>query len=163
MSEVTHGTPSAKPDLRNPWHLLAFGFGSGLLPKAPGTFGSLVGVALYLLLQDLPFTAYLGVILVGFLAGIRICGRTSSDLGVHDHGGIVWDEIIGYLLAMALAPDGWVWVLIGFLLFRFFDILKPWPIRWFDQRVAGGFGIMFDDLLAGLYAGLAMQIVQRGF
>ena len=120
-------------------------------------------MAFYLLLQGLPLLAYLGVSLLGFLAGIWICGRTSSDLGVHDHGGIVWDEIIGYLLAMALAPDGWIWILVGFLLFRFFDILKPWPIRWCDQRVAGGFGIMFDDLLAGLYAGVVMQVLQRGF
>jgi phosphatidylglycerophosphatase A len=154
---------TAKPDLRNPLHLLAFGFGSGLAPKAPGTLGTLVAVPLYLLLQGLPLVVYLSLVLTGFLAGIWICGRTSRDLGVHDHGGIVWDEIIGYLLTMALAPSGWEWVLLGFLLFRFFDILKPWPIRWFDQRVPGGFGIMFDDLLAGLYAGLVMLLIQWGF
>ncbi len=153
----------AKPDLRNPLHLIAFGFGSGLLPKAPGTFGTLVGVVFYLLLQGLPLPLYLGLTLVGFLAGVWICGRTSRDLGVHDHSGIVWDEIIGYLVTMSLAPAGWQWVLVGFLLFRIFDILKPWPIRWLDQRVPGGFGIMFDDLLAGLYAGLVMQLIQRGF
>lgn len=159
-----HGKASpAKPDLRNPLHLLAFGFGSGLAPKAPGTLGTLVAVPLYLLLQGLPLYIYLGLVLAGFLAGIWICGSTSRDLGVHDHGGIVWDEIIGYLLTMALAPRGWMWVLIGFLLFRFFDILKPWPIRWFDQRAPGGFGIMFDDLLAGVYAGLVMLLIQRGF
>ena len=153
----------AKPDLRNPLHLIAFGFGSGLLPKAPGTFSTLVGVVFYLLLQGLPLPLYLGLTLVGFLAGVWICGRTSRDLGVHDHSGIVWDEIIGYLVTMSLAPAGWQWVLVGFLLFRIFDILKPWPIRWLDQRVPGGFGIMFDDLLAGLYAGLVMQLIQRGF
>lgn len=154
---------AAAPDLRNPLHLLAFGFGSGLAPRAPGTFGTLVGIPLYLLLQDLALPVYLGLVLAGFLAGIGICGRTSRDLGVHDHGGIVWDEIIGYLLTMTLAPAGWTWVLIGFLLFRFFDILKPWPIRWLDRRVPGGFGIMLDDLLAGVYAGLLMLLIERGF
>jgi phosphatidylglycerophosphatase A len=153
----------AKPDLRQPTHLLAFGFGSGLAPKAPGTFGTLVAVPLYLLLQGLSLPIYLGLVLVGFLLGIWICERTSRDLGVHDHGGIVWDEIIGYLLTMTLAPRGWVWILFGFLLFRFFDILKPWPIRWLDRRVPGGFGIMLDDLMAGVYAGAVMLLIERGF
>ncbi len=160
---MQHKSLPAKPDLRNPLHLLAFGFGSGLAPMAPGTLGTLVAVPLYLLLQGLPLVVYLSLVLAGFLAGIWICGRTSRDLGVHDHGGIVWDEIIGYLLTMTLAPGNWEWVLVGFLLFRFFDILKPWPIRWFDQRMPGGFGIMFDDLLAGLYAGLVMLLIQWGF
>jgi phosphatidylglycerophosphatase A len=152
-----------RPDMRNPIHLLAFGFGSGLAPKAPGTFGTLVALPLYLVMQGLPLPAYLGLLVVGFLFGIWICGRTSEDLGVHDHGGIVWDEIIGYLLTMAFAPPGWIWLLIGFLLFRFFDILKPWPIRWFDRRVPGGFGIMLDDLLAGVYAGVVILLLERGF
>ncbi len=154
--------PQAKPDLRQPLHLLAFGFGSGLAPKAPGTFGTLVAVPIYLLMQGLPLIAYLALVLAGFIAGIWICDRTSRDLGVHDHGGIVWDEIIGYLLTMSLAPSGWVWVLLGFLLFRFFDILKPWPIRWLDRRVPGGFGIMLDDLIAGLFAGVVMLLIERG-
>ncbi|MEJ2395444.1 MAG: phosphatidylglycerophosphatase A [Candidatus Thiodiazotropha sp.] len=154
--------PQAKPDLRQPLHLLAFGFGSGLAPKAPGTFGTLVAVPIYLLMQGLPLIAYLALVLAGFIAGIWICDRTSRDLGVHDHGGIVWDEIIGYLLTMTLAPSGWVWVLLGFLLFRFFDILKPWPIRWLDRRVPGGFGIMLDDLIAGLFAGVVMLLIERG-
>jgi phosphatidylglycerophosphatase A len=153
---------NATPDLKNPLHLLAFGFGSGLAPKAPGTAGTLVAVPLYLLLQGLPLTVYLGIVLAGFLLGIWICGSTSRDLSVHDHSGIVWDEIIGYLLTMTLAPKGWLWVAIGFLLFRLFDILKPWPIRWFDRKVPGGFGIMFDDVLAGCYAGVVMWLIQRG-
>jgi phosphatidylglycerophosphatase A len=155
--------PQAKPNLRQPLHLLAFGFGSGLAPKAPGTFGTLVAVPIYLLMQGLPLIAYLALVLAGFIAGIWICDRTSRDLGVHDHGGIVWDEIVGYLLTMTLAPSGWVWVLLGFLLFRFFDILKPWPIRWLDRRVPGGFGIMLDDLIAGLFAGVVMLLIERGF
>ena len=157
------GEPVNKPDMRNPLHLLAFGFGSGLAPKAPGTFGTLVAIPIYLLLQGLSLPLYLGLVLAGTLLGFWICDRTSRDLGVHDHGGIVWDEIIGYLLTMAFAPPGWVWLLVGFLLFRFFDILKPWPIRWLDQKVAGGVGIMLDDLLAGVYAGLVMLLLERGF
>ena len=157
------GEPMNKPDMRNPLHLLAFGFGSGLAPKAPGTFGTLVAVPLYLLMQGMTLPLYLGLVLAGTLLGFWICGRTSRDLGVHDHGGIVWDEIVGYLLTMAVAPPGWLWVLVGFLLFRFFDILKPWPIRWLDQKVAGGVGIMLDDLLAGVYAGLVMLLLERGF
>jgi phosphatidylglycerophosphatase A len=132
-------------------HLLAFGFGSGLLPKAPGTYGTLVGIPVYLLLQPLSLLLYAAIILLAFLAGVWICQRTSDDLGVHDHGGIVWDEIVGYLAGMTFAPSGWVWIVIGFLLFRLFDIFKPWPILWIDQRVKGGLGIMLDDLLAGLY------------
>ncbi len=155
-------TSNVRPDLRNPLHLLAFGFGSGLSPTAPGTLGTLVAVPIYLAMQPLSLGLYLGLVLAGFLAGIWICGRTSRDLGVHDHGGIVWDEIIGYLFTMTLAPPGVWWVLGGFLLFRFFDILKPWPIRWFDHQVPGGFGIMFDDMLAGLYAGLLLWLIERG-
>jgi phosphatidylglycerophosphatase A len=157
------GDPTpARPDLRNPLHLLAFGFGSGLGPKAPGTFGTLVAVPLYLLIEGLALPVYLALVLAGFLLGIWICGRTSRDLGVHDHSGIVWDEIIGYLLTMTFAPTGWQWVVAGFLLFRLFDILKPWPIRWFDRQVPGGFGIMFDDILAALYAGVVIWLIQRG-
>jgi phosphatidylglycerophosphatase A len=147
------------PNLKNPVHLLAFGFGLGLAPMAPGTFGTLAAVPLYLLLAPLPLPAYLGVVAAVSLAGIWICGRTSQDLGVHDHPGIVWDEIAGFLLTMTAAPPGWPWLLAGFVLFRLFDILKPWPIGWLDQRVKGGLGIMLDDLLAGLFAWLLLQLL----
>ena len=99
------------------------------------------------------------LVLLAFAAGVWICQRTSDDLGVHDHSGIVWDEIVGYLVAMTFAPSGWVWIVIGFLLFRVFDILKPWPILWIDQRMKGGMGIMLDDLLAGLYAAGAILLL----
>ncbi|MET0070467.1 MAG: phosphatidylglycerophosphatase A [Candidatus Thiodiazotropha sp.] len=140
------------PDMRKPTHLLAFGFGSGLLPKAPGTFGTLVGVPLYLLMQPLPLPLYILLVGLGFVAGLWLCQRAAEDLGVHDHSGIVWDEIVGYLAAMTFAPAGWIWIVIGFLLFRLFDIFKPWPIRWIDRRVKGGLGIMLDDLAAGIYS-----------
>ncbi|MES9836084.1 MAG: phosphatidylglycerophosphatase A [Candidatus Thiodiazotropha sp.] len=138
--------------MRKPTHLLAFGFGSGLLPKAPGTYGTLVGVPLYLLMQPLPLLSYILLVALGFVAGLWLCQRAVEDLGVHDHSGIVWDEIVGYLAAMAFAPPGWIWIVIGFLLFRLFDIFKPWPIRWIDRRVKGGLGIMLDDLAAGIYS-----------
>jgi phosphatidylglycerophosphatase A len=144
---------------KNPLHLLAFGLGTGLAPVAPGTAGTLVGVPLFLLMAPLALPLYLLVTLLLFIAGVYICQRCSDDLGVHDHGGIVWDEIVGYLVAMIAVPSEPLWLLSGFLLFRLFDILKPWPIRWADRRLAGGFGIMFDDLLAGLYALFCQQLL----
>ncbi|MCU7904489.1 MAG: phosphatidylglycerophosphatase A [Candidatus Thiodiazotropha sp. (ex Epidulcina cf. delphinae)] len=149
----------SRPKMRNPVHLVAFGFGSGLLPKAPGTYGSLVGVPVYLLIRSLSTGYYLITVLAAFVLGVWICERTSRDLGVHDHQGIVWDEIVGYLVAMAAAPTGWGWVVVGFLLFRWFDIVKPWPIRWIDNKVGGGLGIMLDDLLAGIFAAVAMALL----
>ncbi|MEJ2322344.1 MAG: phosphatidylglycerophosphatase A, partial [Gammaproteobacteria bacterium] len=146
-------------DLRKPSHLLAFGFGSGLAPVAPGTAGTLVGIPLFMLLSQLPLAAYLLLTLALFVIGVRVCGLCSRDLGVHDHGGIVWDEIVGYLVTMIAVPFAWQWILSGFLLFRLFDILKPWPIRWLDRRVKGGFGIMVDDLLAGLFALAGQQLL----
>jgi len=150
-----------KPDLGNPVHLLAFGLGSGCVPRAPGTFGTLMAVALYLPLARLDLPWYLAVLVVASVAGIWICGRTSRDLGVHDHGGIVWDEFAGFWLTMTAAPPGWPWIIAGFLLFRLFDIWKPWPIGWLDRRVGGGLGIMLDDLVAGLFALLVLQAAAR--
>lgn len=144
---------------RNPVHFLAFGFGSGAAPRAPGTFGTLAAVAIYLLLPDMSTTHYLLFLLLGFVVGVWLCGRTSADIGEHDHGGIVWDEFVGFWLTMLLAPPGWIWVLLGFVLFRLFDIVKPWPIRWFDQHVHGGLGIMIDDVLAGLMALGCLQLL----
>lgn len=149
---------SAHPDWRNPVHLLAFGLGSGAFPKAPGTMGTLAAVPFYLLIRPLPDWAYLLVVMVLFLLGIWLCGKVSRDLGVHDHAGIVWDEWVGFLFTLWLAPPGWGWLLVGFLLFRLFDILKPWPIGWLDRRVSGGLGIMLDDLVAGLFAFLIIQL-----
>ena len=143
--------------LRNPVHLLSLGFGSGLSPVAPGTFGTLAAVPLYLLAQPLPLPAYLVLVAAMLVAGIVLCGYTSRALGTHDHGGIVWDEIVGYFIAMTAAPPGWGWLLAGFLLFRLFDIWKPWPIGWLDRRLSGGVGIMLDDIVAGIYALLVMK------
>ena len=147
--------------LKDPVHLLALGFGSGLAPVAPGTFGSLVGAAAVLLVQPLPLMAELAAIAVAFVAGVWICGESARRLGVHDHPGIVWDEITGMLITMILAPEGWIWLAAGFVLFRFFDILKPWPIRKLDHGMSGGLGIMLDDVLAGVYAGLLLFVAAR--
>jgi phosphatidylglycerophosphatase A len=154
---------TAKTVFSSPVHFLAFGFGSGLSPFAPGTAGTLAAIPLYLLLVQLPFWGYVAVLLVMSLVGIWICGESSRRLGVHDHGGIVWDEFAGYLLTMLAAPAGWVWMVVGFCLFRLFDIWKPWPVRRVDREVSGGFGIMFDDILAGIYAWLALQVLARLF
>ena len=149
------------PVWKNPVHLAAFGFGAGLAPWAPGTFGTLVGVALYLMLPEVAWSTYLAIVLLAAVAGIWLCGMTSRDLKVDDHPGIVWDEIVGYLLTMAAAPPGWLWVILGFVLFRLFDFAKPWPIRAIDQHVHGGAGIMLDDLAAGVYAFLCMQALAQ--
>jgi phosphatidylglycerophosphatase A len=153
--------PSFKDLLTNPNHFFAFGFGSGLVRKAPGTFGTLAAIPIFWLIQDLSWPLYVLWLLVTFALGVYWCDRSARALGVHDHGGIVWDEMVGYWLTMFLAPAGWLWMLAGFVLFRFFDIIKPWPIGWVDRRVAGGFGIMFDDVLAAVYSWLALQALAQ--
>lgn len=149
--------------LKNPVHFLSLGFGTGLAPFAPGTFGTLVALPLYFLLQKLSLPFYLGVIVIGFVIGIWLCEQTSQALGVHDHSGIVWDEIIGFLITMIAVPLDWRWIVAGFLLFRFFDIIKPWPIRWIDSQVSGGLGIMLDDVIAGFFALLVLHLIIRFF
>ena len=138
--------------LKNPVYFLAFGFGSGLAPKGPGTAGTLVALVLWPLLAPLPLYTYIGVVVAVSLIGFYLCGKTARDMGVHDHPGIVWDEMAGYWLTMTALPASWSWALAGFVLFRLFDIWKPWPISWLDRQVHGGVGIMVDDLLAGLFA-----------
>lgn len=152
-------TASAREIMSNPIHCLAFGFGSGLAPKAPGTFGTLVAVPLYLLLDQLSLLPYILVVIIAFVIGVFLCGKTATDLGVHDHPGIVWDEFVGFWITMIAAPAGWLWIVIGFALFRLFDIWKPWPIRFFDKNVESGLGIMIDDVLAGIYALLGLQLI----
>lgn len=148
-----------RPDWRNPLHLLAFGLGSGGAPKAPGTAGTLAAVPLYLLLSSCDIGAYLAVVSTMLIFGIWLCGKVSDDLGVHDHSGIVWDEWVGFFITMIWVPSGWLWILLGFLLFRLFDIWKPWPIGWLDRHLSGGLGIMLDDVLAGVYSLLLLQIL----
>ncbi len=148
-----------RPDLlRSPAQLLAFGFGSGLAPKAPGTAGTLAAVPLYLLLSQLPLVPYSLAVLVAGLFGIWICGVASRQLDVHDHPGIVWDEFVGFWVTMWAVPATWLWIVAGFIVFRIFDVLKPWPIGVLDKRVGGGFGIMADDILAGVLSCITLQM-----
>jgi phosphatidylglycerophosphatase A len=138
--------------LTDPVNFLAFGFGTGLAPKAPGTVGSLPGILLAWFTLDMGLAAQLGIATALFVAGIWICGESARRIGVHDHGGIVWDEICGMYVTLLLAPPTLLGYALAFGLFRVFDIVKPWPIRDLDHRLGGGLGIMLDDLAAAVYA-----------
>lgn len=137
-------------DLLHPYHFLALGAGSGLAPKAPGTFGTLAAIPLVWCLAKLPLGYYAGGVLLAAVAGVFLCGWSARKMGVHDHPAIVWDEIVGFAIAMFAIPATWHNLLIAFVLFRLFDIWKPGPIGWFDKKFHGGLGIMLDDILAGL-------------
>ena len=137
---------------------LAQGLGAGRVPVAPGTAGTLAAVPLYLLLAQLPAWGYLLATAAVALGAVPVCGAAARRLGVHDHPSIVLDEVAGFLVAMAPAPAGWPWVVAGFVLFRLFDIVKPPPVRAADRRVGGGLGIVLDDVLAGLWAGLCLAL-----
>lgn len=143
----------------HPVHAAALGLGAGYAPVMPGTAGTLVGVILYIFMQSLDLPWYLAATLLMLLAGIAICGFTAAALEVHDHPAIVWDEITGYLITMIAAPPGWGWMVTGFVLFRLFDIWKPWPIKQVDKAVPGGLGIMADDVIAATYGWLLMFII----
>jgi len=144
--------------LATPTGFLAFGLGSGLSPKAPGTAGTAAAMLVGLPLAGIPTWAGLLIVVLSFVVGIHICERASRDLGVHDHGGIVWDEFVGIWLVLVLVPAHWTWWLSAFFVFRIFDILKPWPIGWLDRRVHGGFGIMLDDLIAAICAAVLLWL-----
>jgi len=144
-------------DWRKLHHWLAFAAGSGLSPWAPGTAGTLAAIPLYLVLLPLPLAWYLGLLAAFFAIGLWACDKTARELGTDDPSPVVWDEVVGFLVTMIAAPAGWPWILIGFLLFRVFDILKPWPIGVIDRRLTGGLGIMLDDVLAGLLAWIVLQ------
>ena len=149
-----------KVALGSPSGFLAFGFGSGLSPFAPGTAGTLVAIPFTFLLKSLGTTGFWIALVLLFLSGVKLCTHVSQKLGVHDHGGIVWDEMVGYWLAVAFVPLDWQWLLAAFLLFRFFDIFKPWPIRQIDKKISGGFGIMVDDVVAGLFTLILLAVLQ---
>jgi phosphatidylglycerophosphatase A len=153
------------PDRRflfaHPAHFFALGFGTGLSPKAPGTLGTLVGLLVYWLLVLLPGEAFWPVLLLLFIFGLWICAITGTALGVADHSGIVWDEIVAFVLVLAFTPPTIAWFAAAFALFRLFDIWKPFPIAYFDRTIKGGFGVMFDDLLAAGYAIAVLIIAQR--
>ncbi len=149
--------------MKRPVMWLATGFGAGLSPVAPGTAGSLVGVLFYMAMAGLPLLLYLALVLVLAVIGVWVCDRAGKALAVADHPGIVWDEIVGLLITMAATPPSWQGVVSGFVLFRLFDILKPWPVARIDRGVKGGLGVMLDDVMAGLYALACLQILRHTF
>ncbi|TAM96359.1 MAG: phosphatidylglycerophosphatase A [Rhodanobacteraceae bacterium] len=146
--------------LSHPAGWIATALGAGLSPMAPGTAGSLVALLpWWFLLRGLPLGWYVVVLVAGFLLGVWACEVSDRRLGMHDQGALVWDEVIGMWITLLAAPARWWWMIVGFALFRLFDIWKPWPVRWADRRVQGGLGVMLDDVVAGIYALVALQIV----
>ena len=141
---------SKKEVLRHPVFLLAFGFGSGFVPKAPGTAATIVAIPFHLIFINFPAWLHGTIIVLAFLLGIWVCDKTSEYLGVHDHKAIVWDEFVGYWITVFFLPFNWLWIILGFIVFRILDILKPWPIKLIDAKVQGGVGVMLDDLIAGI-------------
>lgn len=149
---------TAKQIVKDPVMLLAFGFGSGLSKFMPGTLGTVAAIPLYFALLQTNDWVYLLFTLLSIVGGVFICDRAAKKLDVHDYGGIVWDEVAGFLITMLGIAFSWQSLLAGFALFRLFDIFKPWPIRWLDRHVEGGFGIMIDDVVAGIFAAIVMRV-----
>ncbi len=148
---------------RDPVYFIAFGFGSGLSPIAPGTFGTVAAIPVYLLLTIFSWPIYVISTIVAFILGVVVSDIVTRELGEQDYKGIVWDEVVGFLLTMMLAPKGLFWIILGFILFRLFDIWKPWPIRWVDRHVHGGLGVMLDDVIAAIPACLILQLLSISF
>lgn len=146
---------------QNPLHFIAFGFGTGALPIAPGTFGTLLAIPFYLLIHRFTLPWYVLTTLLVIIASIWICHRVSKDIALHDHQGMCLDEFPGFLVTMCGIPTGIGWIIAGFLLFRLFDIWKPWPIRFIDEKISGGIGMILDDVLAGVYACIILHFVAR--
>ncbi len=156
---ITTTTNTLQFDLRNKVHLLATGFGSGLVPVAPGTVGTIAAIPFYMMFAFLPWTWLFVATLAICLFGPYICGKAADDIGVHDHKAIVWDEFAGLFITMCFVPFSWTALALGFVLFRIFDVLKPWPISLMDKKLEGGFGIMMDDVAAGLAAGVCLALL----
>ena len=157
---MTNERPDRPPRPRSALHWIAFGAGAGLAPRAPGTAGTAVAIPLYLAIATAPPAAYALAVVFVVIAGIWVCGRTARDLDVHDHPGIVLDEIAGFLVTMTALPFEWTWIVAGFVAFRVFDIAKPWPVSLVDRRVGGGLGIMLDDVIAGALACTVLHAVR---
>ena len=145
---------------QRPLYFIAFGFGSGAIPCAPGTFGTLLAIPFYLLLQHLPPVLYITFVVLFCAASMWISERVSNEIKVHDHPGMNLDEFAGFFVTMIFAPVGWQWIVLGFLLFRLFDIWKPWPINWLDEKIQGGFGMVIDDIVAGLFSFVVIQLIK---
>ena len=152
----------AKKTFTNPWYFIALGFGSGLSRYAPGTAGTVAAIPVFLLFEPLGLVAQLVIITLSFVVGVFICDWVAKDMAIKDPGCIVWDEFVGVWITFLFLPAGWLWLLVGFLLFRLFDVLKPWPVSWLDRNLSGGLGIMADDVAAGLYALICLQGIYFG-
>jgi phosphatidylglycerophosphatase A len=144
---------------RNPLYFVGFGLGSGAMPFAPGTFGTLMAIPFYLLLSKLSLPWYLLFVCAFSVFSAWVCERLSRELKIHDHPGMCIDEFVGFFVTMIYAPAGVGWVITGFLLFRLFDIWKPWPIIWLDKHIHGGIGMVLDDIVAGLFSMFFIQII----
>jgi len=159
--------PEVQPDfkwmLQHPARIIALGFGSGLAPIVPGTFGTMVALPIMLALSSASLSIYLVACVVVFGVGVWAAELSCRHMGAHDHNSIVWDEVAGYMVTMILLPMTWQWLLAGFILFRLVDILKPWPINLLDRNVHGGFGVMIDDIAAGVVCCIALHIVRVFF
>ena len=153
--------PNFKLLVSHPAHFFSLGFGSGLAPKAPGTFGTMIGLPLFWLISSYSLSVKLAIIAALFVFGVYCCEQTGKALGVADHGAIVWDEIVAMMLVLVFAPLTWLGWLVAFCLFRLFDIWKPFPIHYFDVKLKNGFGVMFDDLLAAIYAIICLLLLAR--
>ncbi|MFZ4535594.1 phosphatidylglycerophosphatase A [Propionivibrio sp.] len=161
MVKIKCNPPSLRFLFSHPAHLVACGFGSGLSPFAPGTVGTLFAWASFPLLRPwMNDFELLALLVVCFIGGVLAAHRTGADLGVIDHGSIVWDEIVPFWMVLVFCPAGWLWQTTAFFLFRFFDIVKPQPARYFDEKVKNGFGVMTDDLIAAGYTVLVLAILQ---
>jgi len=158
-TEYGKNSLSIRQIMSDPILFLAFGFGSGLVKKMPGTLGTVAAIPVYLLFIQANNWLYTLLVVILTIGGIWICDKAAQRLGEHDFGGIVWDEIAGFLITMSLVSFSWMAVLEGFILFRVFDIFKPWPIKWIDQKVGGGLGIMLDDVLAGAIAAVILYFI----
>ena len=158
-------TGLARTVLTNPIHFLAFGFGAGLSPKAPGTVGTIVAVPFYLVLAHTSVWVYVGILAISLAIGIWLCGRSAENLGVHDHGGIVWDEFVGMWIAclpLSFLENSFQWLFTSFFLFRLFDIWKPIGIKFFDKK-HGAFNVMMDDVIAGIYSAILVIFLSTFF
>lgn len=144
---------------RNPWHFVAFGFGSGTVPFAPGTFGTLMAIPFYLALSTFSPLIYLTLVILIFFGASWLCEKVSREISVHDHPGMCIDEFVGFLVTMFYAPQGIIWIIWGVIFFRIFDILKPWPINYMDKNIKGGFGMVLDDVMAGIYSFILLHVI----
>ncbi len=154
--------PLTKKTFTHPAYFCAMGFGSGLSRWMPGTMGSLVAIPIYLFYSQFGTFSELGIILLGLGFGIWLCDWVAKDMAIKDPGSIVWDEFVGMWITLFMLPAGWYWLIVAFALFRFFDIVKPWPVSWLDKHLAGGFGIMLDDVAAGIYSLVIIQSIAFG-